>query len=75
MRAYDIPNYDSYINRYNPYDDEDIDEELEEHLENLRAMDYEDDQKDYCEAYKLSFLEIEHHLKYWPVLGSWSRHT
>lgn len=63
MRAYDIPNYDSYINRYNPYDDEDIDETLEEHLENLRAMDYEDDQRDYCEAYKLSFLEIEHHLK------------
>ena len=63
MRAYDLPNYDSYINRYNPYDDEDIDEELEEHLENLRAMDHEDDQKDYCEAYKLSFLEIEHHLK------------
>jgi hypothetical protein len=64
MRAYDIPNYDSYINRYNPYDDEDIDETLEEHLENLRAMDYEDDQRDYCEAYKLDFLDIEHHLKH-----------
>ena len=63
MRTYDIPNYDSYINRYNPYDDEDIDEELEEHLENLRAMDYEDDQKDYCEAYRLDYYEIEHHLK------------
>ena len=63
MRAYDIPNYDSYINRYNPYDDEDIDEELEEHINNLRAMDYEDDQRDYCEAYKLDFYEIEHHLK------------
>ena len=63
MRAYDLPNYDNWLNRYNPYDDEDIDEELEEHLENLRAMDYEDDQRDYCEAYKISFLEIEHHLK------------
>ena len=62
MRAYDITNYDNWLNRYNPYDDE-LDEELEEHLENLRAMDYEDDQRDYCEAYKLSFLEIEHHLK------------
>jgi hypothetical protein len=62
MRQYDLPNYDSYINRYNPYDDE-LDEELEEHLENLRAMDYEDDQRDYCEAYKLSFYEIEHRLK------------
>ena len=62
MRAYDIP--DSFINRYNPYDDEDIDPELEEHINNLREMDYEDDQRDYCEAYKLSFLEIEHHLKH-----------
>ena len=63
MTQYDLPNYDNWLNRYNPYDDEDIDEELEEHLENLRAMDYEDDQRDYCEAYKISFLEIEHHLK------------
>ena len=64
MRAYDLPNYDSYINRHNPYDDEDIDETLEEHLENLRAMDYEDDQRDYCDDHHLSFYEIEHHLKY-----------
>ena len=57
-------NYDNWLNRYNPYDDDELDEELEEHLENLRAMDYEDDQKDYCEAYKLCFYEIEHHLKH-----------
>ena len=57
-------NYDNWLNRYNPYDDEDIDEELEEHINNLRAMDYEDDQKDYCEAYKIDYYEIEHHLKY-----------
>jgi hypothetical protein len=62
MRQYDIPNYDSYINRYNPYDDE-LDEELEEHINNLREMDYEDDQRDYCEAYKIEYSEIEHHLK------------
>ena len=55
-------NYDSWLNRHNPYDDE-LDEELEEHLEKLREMDYEDDQKDYCEAYKIDFYEIEHHLK------------
>ena len=63
MTQYDLPNYDNWLNRYNPYDDEDIDETLEEHLENLREMDYEDDQKDYCEAYKIDFYEIEHHLK------------
>jgi hypothetical protein len=61
MRAYDLPNYDNWLNRYNPYDNE-TDETLEEHLENLRAMDYVDDQKDYCEAYNLSFYEIERHL-------------
>ena len=55
-------NYDNWLNRYNPYDDE-LDEELEEHLENLRAMDYEDDQRDYCEAYKIDYYEIEHYLK------------
>ena len=55
-------NYDDWLNE--PYDKlYEYDEELEEHLENLRAMDYEDDQRDYCEAYKISFLEIEHHLK------------
>ena len=61
MTQYDLPNYDNWLNRYNPYDDE-LDEELEEHINNLRAMDYEDDQRDYCEAYKLSFYEIERHL-------------
>jgi hypothetical protein len=62
MRQYDLPNYDNWLNRYNPYDNE-TDEELEEHIENLRAMDYEDDQKDYCEAYKIEYSEIAHHLK------------
>ena len=56
-------NYDNWLNRYNPYDDEDIDETLEEHINNLREMDYEDDQRDYCEAYKIDFYEIEHRLK------------
>ena len=54
-------NYDDWLTE--PYDRlYEYDEELEEHLENLRAMDYEDDQRDYCEAYKLSFYEIERHL-------------
>jgi hypothetical protein len=61
MRAYDLPNYDSYINRYNPYDDE-LDEELEEHLENLRAMDYEDDQRDYCDEQRIKYSDIEAYL-------------
>ena len=55
-------NYDNWLNRYNPYDDE-LDEELEEHLEKLREMDNEDDQRDYCDDHNLSFYEIKHHLK------------
>jgi hypothetical protein len=56
-------NYDDWLTE--PYDRyyEELDEELEEHINNLREMDHEDDQRDYCEAYKLSFYEIEHHLK------------
>ena len=61
MRAYDLPNYDSYINRYNPYYEE-LDEELEEHLENLRAMDYEDDQRDYCDEQRIKYSDIEAYL-------------
>ena len=55
-------NYDNWLNRYNPYDDE-LDEELEEHINNLREMDNENDQRDYCDDHNLSFYEIEHHLK------------
>ena len=61
MRAYDIPNYDNWLNRYNPYDDE-LDEELEEHIENLRAMDNIDDQKDYCDENCIKYSEIAHHI-------------
>ena len=61
MRAYDLPNYDNWLNRYNPYDNE-YDEELEEHLENLRAMDYIDDQKDYCDENRIKYSEIEAYL-------------
>ena len=63
MTQYDLPNYDDWLTE--PYDRyyEELDEELEEHINNLREMDYEDDQKDYCEAYKLDYYDIEHHLK------------
>jgi len=56
-------NYDNWLTE--PYDRyyEDIDPELEEHINNLREMDNEDDQRDYCDEHHLSFYEIEHHLK------------
>ena len=61
MRAYDLPNYDSYINRYNPYDDE-YDEELEEHLEAMRQMDEEEDQRNYCDDNHIKYNEIQPYL-------------
>jgi hypothetical protein len=62
MRQYDLPNYDDWLTE--PYDRyyEDIDPELEEHLENLREMDYEDDQRDYCDDHHLKFSDIEAYL-------------
>jgi len=56
-------NYDNWLNRYNPYADE-LDEELEEHINNLREMDHEHDQRDYCDEHHLSFSDIEHHIKW-----------
>ena len=61
MRAYDLPNYDNWLNRYNPYDDE-YDEELEEHLEKMREMDNEDDQRDYCDDNSIKYSDIEAYL-------------
>ena len=54
-------NYDSYINRGNPYDDE-IDEELEEHLEAMRQMDEEEDQRNYCDDNHIKYNEIQPYL-------------
>ena len=56
-------NYDNWLTE--PYDRyyEDIDPELEEHINNLREMDNEDDQRDYCDDHHLKFSDIEHHLK------------
>jgi len=56
-------NYDNWLTE--PYDRyyEDIDPELEEHVNNLREMDNEDDQRDYCDDHHLKFHDIEHHLK------------
>ena len=61
MRAYDLPNYDNWLTE--PYDKlYEYDEELEEHLEAMRDMDEEEDQKNYCDDNNLKFLEIEQYL-------------
>ena len=55
-------NYDNWLTE--PYDRyyEDIDPELEEHINNLREMDNEDDQRDYCDEAGIKFHDIEHHI-------------
>ena len=52
--------YDEWLNRYNPYDDE-IDEQLEEHLEKMRQME-EEDQRNYCDDHHLKYNEVQPYL-------------
>ena len=54
-------NYDNWLNRHNPYDDE-IDEQLEEHLEAMRQMDEEEDQRNYCDDNHIKFHEVQPYL-------------
>ena len=56
-----IHGYDEWLNRYNPYDDE-IDEDLVEHLDKMREMVNIDDQKDYCDDHHLKYGDIEAYL-------------
>jgi hypothetical protein len=48
MRAYDIPNYDNWLNSNNPYDrDYELEEEREYHLENISVLKTEEDIEEY----------------------------
>ena len=53
--------YDNWLNSTNPYNNE-LDDELMEHLTEMRDMDDEEDQKNYCDDNNLKFLEIEQYL-------------
>jgi hypothetical protein len=54
MRAYDIPNYDNWLNSNNPYDrDEELEEEREYHLENISVLKTEEDIEEYLRYYKI----------------------
>ena len=54
MRQYDLPNYDNWLNRYNPYDrDYEIEEEREYHLENISVLKTEEDIEEYLRYYKI----------------------
>ena len=54
MRAYDLPNYDNWLNRYKPYDREyEIEEEREYHLENISVLKTEEDIEEYLRYHKI----------------------
>jgi hypothetical protein len=54
MRQYDLPNYDNWLNRYNPYDrDYEIEEEREYHLENISVLKTEEDIEEYIRYHKI----------------------
>ena len=54
MRAYDIPNYDNWLNSNNPYDrDYELEEEREYHLENISVLKTEEDIEEYLRYHKI----------------------
>jgi hypothetical protein len=54
MRAYDLPNYDNWLNSNNPYDrDYELEEEREYHLENISVLKTEEDIEEYIRYYKI----------------------
>ena len=54
MRAYDIPNYDNWLNSNNPYDREyEIEEERQYHLENISVLETEEDIEEYLFYHKI----------------------
>lgn len=54
-------NYDNWLNSTNPYNNE-LDDELLDHLTEMRDMDDEENQKNYCDKNNLNFLDIEQYL-------------
>jgi len=61
MKQYDLPNYDNWLTEL--YDKlYEYDEELEEHLEAMRQMDKEEDQRNYCDDNHLKFHEVQPYL-------------
>lgn len=54
MRAYDLPNYDNWLNSNNPYDrDYELEQEREYHLENISVLKTEEDIEEYIRYYKI----------------------
>ena len=54
MRAYDLPNYDNWLNSNNPYDrDYELEEEREYHLENISVLKTEEDIEEYLFYHKI----------------------
>jgi len=56
MNNYDSWLFEPYEKYYNEMD------KLEQHLEEMRDMDEEEDQRTYCDIHGLKFYEIEEYL-------------
>jgi len=54
-------NYDCWLNSNNPYNNE-LDDELIDHLTEMRDLETEEDQEEYCEKHDLKFNDIKHYL-------------
>ena len=54
MRAYDLPNYDNWLNSNNPYDkDYELEQDREYHLENISVLKTEEDLEEYIRYHKI----------------------
>ena len=54
-------NYDNWLNSTNPYNNE-LDDELLNHLIEMRDMDDEEDRQNYCDKHHLKYSDIEQYL-------------
>ena len=58
---YNMNHYDDWLNSTNPYNNE-LDDELIDHLTEMRDLETEEDQEEYCEKHDLTFNDIKHYL-------------
>jgi len=58
---YNMNHYDNWLNSINPYNNE-LDDELIDHLTELRDLETEEDQEEYCDNHDLTFNDIKHYL-------------
>ena len=53
--------FDNWLNSTNPYNNE-LSDELIEHLTEMRDLETEEDQEEYCDNHDLKFNDIKHYI-------------